>query len=234
MKVVAVVQARLGSARLPEKVIADIHGKPMIVRVLERVARSQILSHQLIPVVAAVPYTDDALIRVVEDAGYLCCTGPEEDLIQRLYSAACFLDADAIIRITSDCPLVDPATIDNIAWPVLGGRFDYLCNVLPRSFPDGLDVEVYSKDLLTFLYLKTRRQPQHQENFPQYLWDNDQFGVTCLNMSYGTNLAHYRWTVDTQEDLDWVRWVFSELKEPFGMDDILGLLERYPYRVRTG
>ena len=238
MRIVGVVQARLGSTRLPGKALADINGKPMVVRVLERVARATCLADNLVPVIAAIPFgaENKDLFDVITDAGYATYSGPERDLIARLSCCAHALGVDAIIRITGDCPLASPSLIDAVAYPFLAcGDVHYCSNVLPRTYPDGLDVEIYTTELLDYLFFQTRGQKHWQENFSTFLWNHDSPKIRKSQLLSACPKPHYRWTVDTQEDLDWVRWVYGELDylQFFDCGDVFNLLEEYPNKVRT-
>ena len=241
MRIVGVVQARLGSTRLPRKALADIHGKPMVIRVLDRVARARCLQDNLVPVIAAIPFgaENKDLFDTIAEHGYPTYSGPETDLIARLVDCARAVDTDAIVRITGDCPLIDWNAIDLCAEKFLVYGYHYFSNVCPRSYPDGLDVEVYSTELLEYLFYKTRKLREWREDFPTYLWRHeDNPKITRGNITRHPNIEEYRWTVDTREDLDWVRWVYDEMaldprRRFFDMIDVLALLDEYPNKVRT-
>ena len=236
MKIVGVVQARLGSTRLPGKALSDIKGKPMVIRVLDRVAQACCLRDNLVPVIAAIPFgcENRDLFDVITESGYPVYSGPERDLIARLADCAGALHADAIIRITGDCPLIDWHIIDLCVEKFITYDYHYFSNVYPRSFPDGLDVEVYSTELLQYLFFKTRELKEWKENFPTYLWSHeDNPKITRGNLNRVPSMEKHRWTVDTQEDLDWVRWVYT-VRGPFiETDGMIRLLEEYPNKVRT-
>jgi spore coat polysaccharide biosynthesis protein SpsF (cytidylyltransferase family) len=208
----------------------------MVVRVLDRVAQARCLRSNLVPVVAAIPHGPDNkdLFDTVVDAGYGTYSGPEHDLIARLTSCAWHTSTDAIIRITGDCPLIDWDIIDLCAERFLAYDYHYCSNVWPRSYPDGLDVEIYSTELLQYLYYKTRKLKEWREDFPTYLWKHeDNPRIRHGSVWQTPSLEKHRWTVDTQEDLDWVRWVYRTTGPFITTDAIFRLLEKYPDKVRA-
>jgi spore coat polysaccharide biosynthesis protein SpsF (cytidylyltransferase family) len=185
------------------------------------------------PVIAAIPYAEPELFCAITEHGYPVYTGEEHDLISRLYDCVWQLGVEAIVRITGDCPLVSSGLIDHAVYLFWGQNLDYVCNVIPRTYPDGLDIEVYSRDLITYLYYKTRGLPEWQEDFPTYFWKNMPRALRWVSFHSPVDLSSARWTVDTQEDLDWVRWVYSELGNDFTWLDVRNLLSENPNKVRT-
>nr|NIN65969.1 acylneuraminate cytidylyltransferase [Anaerolineae bacterium]NIN96152.1 acylneuraminate cytidylyltransferase [Anaerolineae bacterium] len=144
---VAIVQARVGSTRLPGKVLKDLVGLPLLARVVRRTARASRPDE----VVVAIPEasTDDSLARLCHAYGWPCFRGSEDDVLDRYYRAATEYGAESVVRITSDCPLVDPGIVDQVVDLFLQGEWDYVSNTLaPRTYPRGLDVEVFTFDAL--------------------------------------------------------------------------------------
>lgn len=184
-------------------------------------------------VVLAVPDgpRDEALRHMAQTESIPCFAGSEVDLVDRLLSAAIRFGGDPVVRVTGDCPLVDPALIDQLVdiYAEREGELDYVSNVRPPTFPHGLDAEVYSRATLHRLSQEIQ-DPLYREWFPLYLWEHEDEYRT-YNLKYPTDLSHLRWTVDYPEDLTFVREVYRVLSTPdriFGMDDVLGLLEARP------
>ena len=146
MKLIAIVQARMGSTRLPGKVLKDIHGRTMLARVVRRVGRSKLIDEV---VVATTTEPDDkVIVEECELLGVSCFRGSEQDVLDRYYSTAKAFFADSIVRITSDCPLIDPDIIDKVIQAYLKEGPDYAGNSLVCTYPRGLDVEVFSMQAL--------------------------------------------------------------------------------------
>ena len=140
MKTVAVVQARMGSSRLPGKVLKDVGGRPMIQFLLERLARAQTVDAIVLATSASA--SSDSLAEFVQGLGFDVYRGSEDDVLDRTYQAGLAAKATTVIRITGDCPFVDPALVDEAVAAFASGDVDYLSNVAPPSYPDGLDIEV--------------------------------------------------------------------------------------------
>ena len=142
MRVIAIVQARLGSIRLPEKVLQNICNKPLIELLLARLSHSTQLD-EIIVATSKEP-KNDTLQLLVESLGFQCTRGSEEDVLHRFYESAKEMDADVVVRVTGDCPLIDPVIVDQCINKFKEGNLDYFSNIDPATFPDGLDVEVIS------------------------------------------------------------------------------------------
>jgi len=214
MKTVAIVQARMGSSRLPGKVLEDIAGAPMLQRVLTRLCRARQLDAV---VVATTIHPEDTAIEEYSLAqDWTCSRGSELDVLDRYYRAAKQSQADMVVRITSDCPLIDPDLVDDIVttfrerWPAL----DYLSNTFgKRTYPRGLDVEVFSFSALERAW-REDSNPAWREHVTPYLYrraDLFQCEGFCQDMDH----SGWRWTVDTAVDLELVRRVY----EHFGNDE---------------
>lgn len=200
MTVACIVQARQGSTRLPNKVLADIAGKPMITRVLERC--------MAIPgvdiVVCATPSDDEELIRAAS-ATTEVVGGSEADVLDRYVDAAYFTEADVIMRVTGDCPLIDPVICGQVLDLFLKHKAGYASNVYPdRSFPKGLDCEVFSRDVLLDAARISTAAYDREHVTP---WMQRQASVVVLSQK--PNRSYMRWVVDTQADLDFVRSVYA-------------------------
>jgi spore coat polysaccharide biosynthesis protein SpsF len=207
MRTVAIIQARLGSSRLPGKALADICGKPMLLRVVERVQRCKTVD----AVVVAVPDTaeDEPLLKFCESHRISFFRGPEADVLARYHGAALAYDAEAIVRVTSDCPLVEPHVIDAVVEMFREGEVDYCCNNLKPSWPHGLDCELFSKAALLRAQRETR-DPYWREHVTEAF--RCQPAVYRLaNLECPEDMSRYRVTVDWPEDLELVRELYKAL-----------------------
>ncbi|MDA9652887.1 aminotransferase class III-fold pyridoxal phosphate-dependent enzyme [Pseudomonadota bacterium] len=204
MKVIALVQARLGSVRLPEKVLKPIAERPMIDLLLTRLSRSNELDE--IIVASSIDKQNDKLQSTVELLGYQCTRGSEDDVLNRFYEAATLFKADVIVRVTGDCPLVDAMLVDECIRSYKKAKVDYFSNTDPATFPDGLDIEVFS-----FQSLKRANQEAlsefDREHVTPYIRNNQRFSKSSLK--FNKNLSNLRWTVDEPEDLIVVTRIFE-------------------------
>ncbi len=233
-RTVAIVQARMGSTRLPGKALVPIEGRPMIARVLERLARCRLLD----ALVVAIPDTPDnePLAAAAEQAGAQVCRGSEEDVLGRYLRAAEQSDADPIVRITSDCPLIDPELVDRTIEAFLDRQpsADLVCNTRPRRWPRGLDTEVVARRALEHAATACT-DPTLREHVTAPLYAApEHYAISGLDSE--EDHSHLRWTVDTAEDLAFVREVYAALDPPsgtpFGWRAVLELLERRPELLR--
>lgn len=227
MKTVAIVQARIGSSRLPGKVLADIAGQPMLRHVVQRLGRAS-LPDQVVVATTDQPQ-DDAIAGFCDSQGLACFRGSEADVLDRYYQVAKWSAAEVIVRVTADCPLLDPEVVDQAIALFRADSVDYASNTLLHTFPDGLDVEVFSFAALTCAWREARREAEREHVTP-YLRTSPQF--RRANLAYGGSLSArtLRWTVDSESDLQFVRQVFEALPDdpPFGMDQVLALLQSQP------
>ncbi|MCW5893675.1 MAG: glycosyltransferase family protein [bacterium] len=223
---VAVIQARLGSTRLPGKVLADVGGAPMLVRMIERVRAATTLAD----VCLAVPEgpADEPLRALAAALDVPCHAGPEDDVLSRYAGAAARWGADPVVRLTADCPLVDPALVDRC---VETFRATDGCEFasLGGSFPDGLDCEVVSAAALGRAHREARLRSEREHVTP-FIWKRPDV-FRCAMVRFPERLGHLRWTVDEPRDLELVRAVYAHLYVPgrvFGWEAIAGLLAREP------
>lgn len=204
MRIVAIVQARMGSTRLPNKVMKLIGGIPMIELLLSRLARSVELDE--IVVATSVDERNQPLVDHVSKLGFRCYQGSENDVLERYIHAAKMAQADVIVRITGDCPLVDPALVDEALRSFKAVDVDYLSNTTPPSYPDGLDTEVFSFLALLRAAEETEKPYDHEHVTP-YLRESGKFRQTALQNA--EDLSALRWTVDEQADFEVVSKVFA-------------------------
>lgn len=204
MKVVAIVQARMGSTRLPNKVMKPIGGGPMIEVLLARLARAQEVN-EIVVATSADP-RNQPLADHVNSLGYTCYRGSENDVLDRYVQAAKFVNADVVVRITGDCPLVDPALVDDAIRQFKACNVDYFSNIAPPTFPDGLDIEVFTLHALARAAQETNKPFDHEHVTP-YLRESGRF--THADMQHEEDLSSLRWTVDEPADYDVVSRVFA-------------------------
>lgn len=227
MKTAAIVQARMGSTRLPGKVLEPLLGKPMLARQVERMRRARSLDGI---VIATTEHAGDDLIAEFARAeGLPLFRGPEHDVLSRYAGAARTFGVENVVRITSDCPLMEPTLIDEAVGIFASDRADYVSNMIEPTYPYGLAVEVFSvRSLAEADALAT--QPTEREHVTPYLyWNPGRFRLHALRMT--PDLSHHRWTVDTLEDLELVRRIYGALypaRPEFSMADVLALLEANP------
>ncbi|HUF20813.1 MAG TPA: aminotransferase class III-fold pyridoxal phosphate-dependent enzyme [Burkholderiales bacterium] len=204
MKTVAIVQARMGSTRLPNKTMKPVLGTPMIELLLARLKRATSLDE--IVLATSSDTRNDLLEAHVAKLGFRVYRGSEQDVLDRYYQAALISGADVVVRITGDCPLMDPALVDHLVATFREGTLDYTSNVDPPTFPDGLDIEVFSFKALRRAW-ENARQPREREHVTPYLRESGLFRT--LNVPNGENLSGERWTVDEAEDFEVITGVFS-------------------------
>jgi spore coat polysaccharide biosynthesis protein SpsF (cytidylyltransferase family) len=221
MATAVIIQARTGSTRLPGKVLEGVAGKPLLYWVVARAQRA-ILPDA--PVLVATPDTDEALRQYCAHQGWAWFGGSEDDVLDRYYQAALELDAETVVRLTADCPLLDPLVV-NLVWQEhqRGGR-RYTSNVQPATFPDGLDVEVFSFELLAQTWYNTT-EGSDREHVTPYMRRLPDIGV----VTWPEDLSGHRWTVDTAEDLAFVRQVYEALGPHCGMLDVLEWVREHPH-----
>ena len=229
--IIAIVQARTGSTRLPGKVLKKILNKPMLLLMLERLSKSILINK--IVVATTQKKEDDIIEDLVTSEGIDVFRGSELDCLDRYYQTAKYYDAQIILKITSDCPLIDPKLVDKIIQFFLDNEdLDYASNVRPPTFPDGLDVEIFTFDALENAW-RNSKDPIDREHTTTFIHSQpEKFKIGNYFMPKNKNLfLSQRWTVDYPEDFEFVKTVFENLyfkKEVFLMDDILAFLKKYP------
>ena len=225
MKTVAIVQARMGSTRLPNKVMSPIVGKPLIELLLTRLSKARSIDE--IVVATSVDARNDILAKHVESIGYRVFRGSENDILDRYFSAAVATNADVIVRITGDCPLIDPAIVDSTVSLRIESGADYASNSAPPSFPDGLDTEVFTMNSLAIAHAQAITDSQREHVTP-FLRESGKFRTASLISTI--DLSFMRWTVDELADLEVVKNVFEhfEPRTDFGLSDIIALTRTNP------
>jgi glutamate-1-semialdehyde 2,1-aminomutase len=226
MKIVAIVQARMGSTRFPNKVMKPIDGVPMIEILLTRLARSRLIDQ--IIVATSVQPQNEPLLRHVRSLGYACEQGSENNVLERYVKAASAHQADVVVRITGDCPLVDPALVDECVRRFKTAEVDYFSNIDPPTYPDGMDIEVVMLEALKRTLLESD-ETHDQEHVTPYVRTSGVFRKA--SMQTWENLSGLRWTVDEPADFDVVRNVFRHFAPNlhFGWREVLELQRSQPH-----
>jgi len=233
MKTLVVIQARMSSSRLPAKVLMPLAGEPLLARLIERVRASQT---KFDLAVATTTSPDDDRIRdLCRVLDVRCVSGHPTDLLERHYQTAIRLGADAVVKIPSDCPLIDPAVIDRVLTFFLQNpkRFDYVSNLHPPSYPDGNDVEVMSMVALERAWIEATRSFEREHTTP-FLWDRPKrFRIGNVRWETGLDYSmSHRWTVDYVEDYAMISAVYdalwSRINSVFSIADILKFLYEHP------
>lgn len=221
----AIIQARMGSTRLPGKVLAEIRGHPMLWHVVERTRAAETLDK--VVVATTTQQADNVIVEFCREQGIDCFRGSEQDVLDRYYHAAREHAADAVVRITSDCPLIDPEIVDKTVRAFIAGHPDYASNRIVPTYPRGLDTEVMTFRALEIAW-REARQPYQRTHVTPFLYENpDRF--TILSVTGERDYSAYRWTVDTPEDLELVRAVYARMQgDGFLLNDVVGLMEREP------
>lgn len=229
-RIVAIIQARMGSSRLPGKVLMDIEGKPMLEWVVSRVRQSNRV-HEVVVATTTDP-SDDQVAEFCQDNGIAVYRGSTFDVLDRYYQAASQAKADVVVRVTADCPLIDPQEIDTLLSEFFDRQVDFATNRLPppwhRTFPIGLDTEVASFTALERAW-KEASEKHDREHVMPYLYEVEgRFKIYYHNTS--PDYGDMRWTVDTAEDLQAVRLIFSHLsnKDHFTWHDVLDVVQQNP------
>ena len=225
MKVVAIVQARMGSTRLPNKVMKPIGGVPMIELLLGRLARAKEVDQ--IIVATSIDERNLPLVAHVQSLGYPCEQGSENDVLDRYVQAARVHQADVVVRITGDCPVVDPELVDEVIRGFKTANVDYFNNTNPSTYPDGLDIEVCMFNALEKANIETS-DPFDREHVTPYLRKPGKYKTDSIQHS--EDLSALRWTVDEQSDLEVIEKVFKYFhpKTDFTWGDVLALQKRHP------
>lgn len=226
MSTVCIIQARVGSTRLPAKALADIGGMSMLARVVRRVRRAR--SVGLVAVATTTEPADAAIVEECARLGAPVTRGSQDDVLDRYYQAARAHAADAVVRVTSDCPLIDPGVIDEVVGAFLAERPDYASNVAARRYPRGLDVEVFSFAALERAW-REAGEPYQRAHVTPYLYQRPDL-FRALSVPGAADHGGHRWTVDTPEDLAFARAVYARFNDDdgFGWREVLALVEREP------
>jgi spore coat polysaccharide biosynthesis protein SpsF len=229
-KVIAIIQARMGSSRLPGKVLKDIGGEPMLIREVLRARRAQTIGQVI--VATTVDPEDDPVADVCRGRGIPCFRGDPLDVLDRYYQAARSFAAETIVRLTGDCPLIDPQEIDHTVRAYFDAGVDFAANRLPppwrRTTPIGMDTEVVSFENLARAWRETDARHAREHVMPYFYEQEGRFSV--LLVDHVPDLGGYRLTVDTPEDLALVRAIYDHFDgtDEFSLEDLIALLKERP------
>ena len=229
MSVCLIIQARMNSQRLPGKVLREILGKPLLGYELERLKKVRLADGLL--VATSVNAADDAIAEYCKKRSVSCFRGSEEDVLARFYEAAKQASAETVVRVCGDSPLVDPELVDRTIERYLKdrGELDYVSNVLKRTFPRGLDCEVFSFKALEEATREATLKSEREHVTP-FIYNRPQ-RYRLAGVEGDRDLSGYRWTVDTEEDFELIQKILSQVSPEnpaFGMLDVLRLYEKNP------
>ena len=225
--IVAIIQARMGSTRLSGKVLMEIDGVPLLELMMSRVAKSELLDKVVIAT-STLP-KDDRIEKFCQKGNYECFRGSENDVLSRYYECAKIFNADVIVRMTADCPLIDPEILDEVISDYFNKKVDYAANTVPpktSTFPDGSDVEVFSFEALEKGFIKAKKDSE-REHVTHYFWRSDN-GFKTAQLRQKNNWSNYRFTVDYPEDFEVIKFILKELKKrkSFGsLSEIIEIIE---------
>ncbi|MCZ8514883.1 glycosyltransferase family protein [Paenibacillus filicis] len=211
MKSVVIIQARMGSTRLPGKVLKTLIDKTVLAHVIERTQAFQ--NVQEIVVATTRGSQDDPIVEEAKRLGVMVSRGSESDVLSRYYEAALQLQADHVIRITSDCPLIEPEVSSLVIREYLeDGKYDYISNTLERTYPRGLDTEVFSFASIETAHRETS-STHDREHVTPYIYNNPE-RFRCRSIVSREDIPEYRWTLDTPEDWELIRRIYEALYQP--------------------
>lgn len=226
MRTVAIVQARMGSTRLPGKVLKDLGGETVLARVVGRLRRATRVDE--IVVATTDSAADDAIVRECHRLKVSSFRGSENDVLDRYYRAAQVCAARTVVRITSDCPVIDPQLVDETVRVFQQQRGDYASNAFPRTYPRGLDAEVFTAAALEQAW-RDAHEPYEQEHVTPYFYEHPElFRVVSLRGEI--DCSQYRWTLDTAEDLELLRAIYARFRnqDDFSWSEVIQLMECEP------
>lgn len=229
-KIVAIVQARMGSSRLPGKVMREICGRPMLEWVIQRAKRATCLDELVVAMTTDA--ADDILEKFCQDKKIEFFRGSSADVLDRFVQAGRRFHADGIVRLTADCPFIDPGLIDLTFGAFIGSKVDFAANRLPppykRTFPIGLDVEIVAMTALEKAWRDAAELYEREHVMPYIYQHRDEFKISIIDHSI--DYGRYRWTVDTSQDLDFIQAVAGELgcRMDFSWLEVIELLSQKP------
>ena len=229
MQVVAIIQARMGSTRLPGKVMELIAGETMLARVVRRTRRASLIDS--VVVVTTMGRMDEPIVGECKKLNAPVFRGSEDDVLDRYYRAALDCHAQSAVRITSDCPLIDSEEIDKVVREFLDCKSDYASNCLERTYPRGLDTEVMTIEALARAWKEAREHYQRAHVTP-YIYQNPKLFKLC-SVKGDENYSTHRWTVDTPDDLTFIRAIYQRLDRGVdsGWKDVLRVLSKEPQLI---
>ncbi|HJS18450.1 MAG TPA: glycosyltransferase family protein [Anaerolineales bacterium] len=248
-RVVAIIQGRMSSSRLPGKILADIEGQPMLQRVFVRTSRAVTVIETIFA--TTTDPADDTVAEYCDFSGIPFTRGSLYNVLDRYYQAAKQAGAEVVVRVTADCPVIDPGLIDDVVSTLLVGGYDFVCNRLPppwrRTYPIGLDVEACTFKVLEKAWNEANEH-QHREHAMPYFYEGVELSAVSRQCSEGvsprgfkiallqhiTDFGGYRWTVDTPEDLEFMRQVYRHFdgRDDFTWREVLKLVHNEPQLMK--
>ena len=226
MNIVAIIQARCGSSRLPGKVLMDIAGHPMFSRVVQRTRQARMLTEVVLA--TSTEQRDEPLVTLAAQLDVPVFRGSEGDVLDRFVGAAQAFNADLVVRLTADCPLLDCAVIDRVVQVFQESKgIDYVSNTLERTYPRGLDTEVFAREALVRAHLEAR-SPYDREHVTPYIYRHPEL-FSLRNVIHSSDLSAYRLTVDEAADLEMVRQIYQHFQDQkFSFVDVIHFLTENP------
>jgi len=227
VKTVAIVQARMGSTRLPGKVLKQVNGLSVLGHVIDRLKRVSSIDEVWIATTSKM--TDDPIEDEACRLDVQVYRGSEDDVLDRYYKTAVKAGAEAILRITSDCPLIEPAVVEELICLYRESGSDYASNTLERTYPRGLDAEIFSFSALETAWSQASRLYEREHVTPYIYQNPDVFRLATQRDS--EDYSHYRWTLDTEEDWELIRTIFKICRyegQYITYEDVKVLLLHYP------
>ena len=229
MKVVATVEARMAATRLPGKVMRELMGKPVLYRVVERVSQACLV--EAVVVATTTSQEDDVIADYCKDNGILYYRGSEEDVLERVVEAAAAFQGEVVVQLGADNPFYDPDIIDQLATVYLSDNFDYICNDLQQTYPNGVEVHVVSPQTLKHVMASTDAS-QDREDVVRYIWEHpEQFRIKNIDAPEELHAPEIRLTLDYEEDYALIVNVFESLYKEnrnFRTKDIIAYLKGHP------
>lgn len=229
MSTVAIIEARMTSSRLPGKILLPVEGKPLLELLIERLRRAELLDN--IVIATTDNPSDDVVEQLARRLGVGFFRGSEEDVLDRVLHAAHEHAADVIVEVTGDCPLMDPTIIDRILRTYREKKVDYVSNILKRTYPRGMDLQVFSTNVLEKVSRLTQ-DPVDHEHVSLYIYEHPEiFSLFNVESDLPEKFWDVRLTVDTREDFELIKAIFESLypsKPTFTLEDIVDLLEKRP------
>lgn len=226
-RIIGIIQARFSATRLPGKVLLKLADKTVLEHVIRRVKRSRLINETI--VATSINKADLGIVKLCSSIGVRAFCGCEDDCLDRFYQAARLFGADHIVRITADCPIIDPSIIDKVIRTHLAKRADYTANVIDPTFPDGEDVEVFTFSALKIAWQKARLISEREHVTP--FMRNHPRSFKCVNVKNDKDVSGKRWTLDKPEDYKLLSAIYGNLYKKdrfFGMKEVLSFLKAHP------
>ena len=227
MNILGIIQARMSSTRLTGKVLLDLEGRTVVEHVIKRVRSAEMIEDVI--VATTIEKVDKKIVEICKNIGIKSFCGSEEDVLDRFYQAAKLFNPEHIVRITADCPLIDPKVIDKVIKLHLKEKADYTTNTLKETFPDGEDVEIFTFEALSKAWQDAKILSEREHVTPYIKKHQDIFKIR--NLECYQNLSNKRWTIDNPEDYLFLKVIFKNLflkNNLFGIEEILEFLNKNP------